>query len=513
MKTSKLSAVSGDETNGPAERVLKANPVTASEHNSHNHHASAARKSCLRDYLENFAILILAVLVLRQLVAEAFKIPTGSMAPTLMGIHKEVLCSNCGWPFRVGRGRLGPGAKAECPNCLDKCEAGGREADVTLRRPAWLWHKGQDSAGKAITDASAANRAERWGSRIFVNKFIYLLRRPRRWEVIVFAYPYPDENEKPRNYIKRLVGLPGETIVLENGDVYVDGKIARKPPAVQRRLWQHVLDTRFAPLHEVEKIWNLGDGGHLWWLDPKSGSLRLDASEQMGSVMASFARDITDSYAYNGSGKDYNHVGDVRVEARLTMLAVKPGAKVVLRIEEDDHDFRLLVPLAAGKTILLDGDEQVAESDALAFPPGQEALLCLENYDDRVEASFQGRRIIRYEYEGDPRSEHTGKRVAFGASGAEVMFHRVKIERDIYYRIHADRPDAKPITYVLDSESYFVLGDNSPASKDSRGWGYEDHDTNTYVRTPEVPAANILGQAFAIFWPVQDLGPLSWGAE
>ncbi|MDP6439242.1 MAG: signal peptidase I, partial [Candidatus Brocadiia bacterium] len=444
------------------------------------------------------------------LVVEAFKIPTGSMAPTLMGIHKEVLCSNCGWTFRVGRGR---GGEAKCPNCLDEHKVGGREADVVLKRPAWLWHEGRDSAGKEIAGADAANRAERWGSRIFVNKFIYLMRRPKRWEVIVFAYPHPGENEKPRNYIKRLVGLPGETIVLENGDVYVNGKIAPKPPAVQRRLWQHVLDTRFAPLHEVEKTWNLGDGGHLWWPGPKSGSLRLEGAEEAGPVMASFARDITDSCAYNGGDKVRHQVGDVRVEARLTVLAARPGAKVVLRIEEDDHDFRLLAPLAGGKAILMDGEEQVAESDALVLPSGKEALLCLENYDDRVVASFQGRQMIVYEYGGNSRPEHAGKRVAFGASGAEVMFHRVKIERDIYYRVHAKRLDAKPITYVLDSESYFVLGDNSPTSRDSREWGHEDRDNGTYVRTPEVPAANILGQAVAIFWPVQDIGPLSWGTE
>ncbi|MBU0753941.1 MAG: signal peptidase I, partial [Planctomycetes bacterium] len=44
--------------------------------------------------------------------------------------------------------------------------------------------------------------------RILVNKFVYLIRDPERWEIVVFKYPL----NQSENYIKRLVGLPGETI-------------------------------------------------------------------------------------------------------------------------------------------------------------------------------------------------------------------------------------------------------------------------------------------------------------
>ena len=46
------------------------------------------------------------------------------------------------------------------------------------------------------------------GDRILVAKFPYEFANPKRWDVIVFKYP----DDATMNYIKRLVGLPGETI-------------------------------------------------------------------------------------------------------------------------------------------------------------------------------------------------------------------------------------------------------------------------------------------------------------
>ena len=61
------------------------------------------------------------------------------------------------------------------------------------------------------------------GDRILVMMFPYDLpflpgsRPPERWDVVVFRYP-----EEPEvSYIKRLVGLPGETIRISHGDIYV----------------------------------------------------------------------------------------------------------------------------------------------------------------------------------------------------------------------------------------------------------------------------------------------------
>ncbi|AGB40605.1 signal peptidase I [Halobacteroides halobius DSM 5150] len=58
------------------------------------------------------------------------------------------------------------------------------------------------------------------GDRILVNKLIYRFRDPKRGEVIVFKYPVNPN----RKFIKRVIGLPGDTIKIVDGRVYVNGK-------------------------------------------------------------------------------------------------------------------------------------------------------------------------------------------------------------------------------------------------------------------------------------------------
>jgi signal peptidase I len=63
------------------------------------------------------------------------------------------------------------------------------------------------------------------GDRIFVNRFAYKLSVPKRGDVAVFIYPM---NEK-RDFVKRIIGLPGETVEIENGHILINGKPANNP--------------------------------------------------------------------------------------------------------------------------------------------------------------------------------------------------------------------------------------------------------------------------------------------
>ena len=55
---------------------------------------------------------------------------------------------------------------------------------------------------------------------VFINKLSYLIMSPGRGDVIVFQ---PNGNENSHYYIKRVIGLPGETVQIRNGSVYIDG--------------------------------------------------------------------------------------------------------------------------------------------------------------------------------------------------------------------------------------------------------------------------------------------------
>ncbi|MDR3038093.1 MAG: signal peptidase I [Candidatus Adiutrix sp.] len=70
------------------------------------------------------------------------------------------------------------------------------------------------------------------GDRVLVEKFAYGVRnplnnrvwvetgRPERWDVVVFIYP----EDQDKDFVKRVVGLPGETLALVNGEVFINGR-------------------------------------------------------------------------------------------------------------------------------------------------------------------------------------------------------------------------------------------------------------------------------------------------
>ena len=61
--------------------------------------------------------------------------------------------------------------------------------------------------------------------RIFINKFVYRFEPIERGDVVVFWYPL----DRSKSFIKRVIGLPGETVEIRQGAVYVDGKLIPEP--------------------------------------------------------------------------------------------------------------------------------------------------------------------------------------------------------------------------------------------------------------------------------------------
>ncbi|MFH1639743.1 MAG: signal peptidase I [Chloroflexota bacterium] len=61
--------------------------------------------------------------------------------------------------------------------------------------------------------------------RLIVNKIVYYFHHPERGDIIVFQPP----NKQQPDYIKRLIGLPGDTLEIRNGVVYINGEVLNEP--------------------------------------------------------------------------------------------------------------------------------------------------------------------------------------------------------------------------------------------------------------------------------------------
>jgi signal peptidase I len=88
--------------------------------------------------------------------------------------------------------------------------------------------------------------------RIFINKFVYRFEPIQRGDVVVFWYPL----DRSKSFIKRVVGLPGETVEIRQGAVYVDGKIVPEPYVP--RQYEDLSD--FGPVRvDKDKYFVMGD--------------------------------------------------------------------------------------------------------------------------------------------------------------------------------------------------------------------------------------------------------------
>lgn len=128
---------------------------------------------------------------------QAFKLAANSMAPTLLGEHIVAKCPDCGQPAYASPHERGELASRSRPG-LAICEKELKAVRVSAFSP-----------GEFPSD------------RLFVNKFL----TPRRWDLVVFREPANPEV----TFVKRLVGLPGETIVIKDGAAWADGKRLNLP--------------------------------------------------------------------------------------------------------------------------------------------------------------------------------------------------------------------------------------------------------------------------------------------
>lgn len=503
----------------------------------------------IKETFESIIIAFILAFVFRAYVVEAFVIPTGSMAPTLLGAHLNAECEQCGYQFKINFNTEAPErwqSGATCPMC---------RYNITL--------------GSAMAPPRVLP-----GDRILVHKYIYTVSEPRRWDVVVFKAPH----QPNINFIKRLVGLPNETVQLLDGNVYTQNegetlwRIARKgdSPKVQRAVWQPIYYSQYIPRDHGElkgpgerspqNRWSVPwviESGQ-WDIEGRR-SYRYQGGED-GQIAFDFnragSRTWEGLYPYNQhDNPTFNDsIEDIRLAVSLQPESSDSSIRLITQTRLEGEPQSVTARVDVDGTITLSAYDPVntvelelmtVKTDPLK--PGVATPIELWAVDQELSVWIDGRRELRYLYASELTPSQLFQRppplslpkIRIRMTGGPATLYRVKLDRDIYYASRIQNrfqqrdarggmirdaqgrvmPNTLRAMRIHDDE-FFCIGDNNPLSDDGRFWGPDPNDPHAQwvryryfgksrddaSRDGIVPSDLMMGRAFFVYFPA----PHTW---
>ena len=411
--------------------------------------------------LQSLIVAFALAMAVRSFVTEGFFIPTGSMAPTLMGSHVRIDSGFTGYEYPVDsqvyemvRAQMGPNwqqaltAAKQVREAEKQLLATGGEAmramtteelnreiakrfnmapelirQVRSLRASWPMYDpmlsnrplDQTGLGELLHDAAA-------GDRVLVLKYLYSFQEPKRWDVVVFKNPTNPTGDDS-SYIKRLVGLPEEQLLFLDGDVFTAPlgadrskfTVQRKPEYIQRAVWQAVSNSDYVP---VEPAMLVASAGFAWPGPPWNATgftfgakrneraWRSDTASPSTLSWRTDVLSITDFVTYNipriGMIEPAVSVSDVRVCAAI--VADDP-AKLATEFALETRGRVMRFSLRDGKALL-------AVDTAREGP------------DDAVTTLFETSVALEVPDQGEPFEVefwHVDQRMTIFVNGDEVM--------------------------------------------------------------------------------------------
>ncbi|MCC7146372.1 MAG: signal peptidase I [Phycisphaeraceae bacterium] len=508
---------------------------------SHLAYDSEPLDQSIKETLQSIVLAFVLAFLFRSFVVEAFIIPTGSMAPTLLGRHLSVTDPTTGYGFSVNPTSEGASTLSE----FDRL--GAPMSAHVLELPK----------GSFISP----------GDRILVLKYLYAFQEPQRWDVVVFKNP-TNPNE---NYIKRLVGLPGESIWIVDGNIYVrrpdqpSWQVARKldrrhGERIQRAVWQPIYYSQFVSLPWASQEtpatadqmqsppfvvpWIISQGqwklDEFHQLDASHGYHLLSPQGQLHFDFDTGVSPLAGLYSYNQTtrGPQLDQpVEDIRLAATIVphQTGLSFDLQTTSRLDNaDSRQDRLIARFQAdGSVLLLAVDPQQDATRVLAGPiqvgpfmPEVPHRVELWYVDQQASIWIDGQPVVRWSFSlpiddivrrPPPPSR---PQVAIHIRGCPTSLYEVTLDRDLFYTSESSDHNVRPQgTLVKDedlrlgepielqADQFFCLGDNSPLSQDGRFWS----DPNAWVQqryfdqdaTPNgiVPRRLLMGRAFFVYWP------------
>jgi len=361
------------------------------------------------------------------------------------------------------------------------------------------------NGGEALTDRVLV----RYGNTDDLRRFDLVVLRPR------------GSSESSAPVVKRVVGLPGETIQVVDGDLLIDGRRldrdARRPEPVVV-FDDRSLDVEDFFLFKADGPWRReGPRGDEWFLDAAA------IPRRRSDGMMLYSPDLNDDFMdpLGGRVAGLRQVNDAILECEFALVdhAPSPGDGATLRFllveegdtfevdlapdprrtEEEGADAYVVNLLHRNVRSLLEADprdrERLFASQRVAIEVGKWYRLHFANVDNRLTVELPELGVVlRHSYEsnepfpGEPSAgdRSRGHRVGLGGDGGRARFRSIRVLRDLFYTAVGEHGVGEPLS--LGPDQVFVLGDCSADSEDSRHFG-------------PVGLSELVGRPVAIVWP------------
>lgn len=352
------------------------------------------------------------------------------MGPTISGNFSANQCSNCDHTFRFDRLNVPKSNRIVCPNC-------GRT---------------QSASTESFQDTVHLEEIAEWPVA--------------RWSVIAFG------NVNTESFsIKRVLGLPNESIEFRNGNVFANGKIVRKSLQTQKEIAipvftatnDQIVRDRFR-VNGTDSKWKI-EGRKLKYESATEEKNEIDwitYQHQLCYMNAGIFKPpiLDDFYGYNQNlARRTNPVSellitfDIRFDDKTKFsISLRDG----FQRHQLDFDFGLRKCRLAGRVIDVPAK----------FVSNETIKVTLSTIDDRLWLLFNGETLFEKRLNYRKRNaSHQEDLFKLGARKGKLSIQNIAIKRDIYY--YSDYRDQ---LWKLDSNQYFVVGDNVPVSRDSRHW-------------------------------------------
>lgn len=203
--------------------------------------------SWLRENIEIIVVAIAVAMAFRTFFVQPFKIPTSSMSPSLYGIH-YVSKSKPDWSDRfplnvikwavLGEWYIDVRAKTSGMARFIEKKPGSWTIDINgISHPIFDLAQHVSPGDRVFKGQLLASGLRIAGDHILVNKISWHFLKPKRGEIMVFKTNGIDnpQIEKKAHYVKRLVGLPYETLSIDEPFLKINGQnISSKPASIAR---------------------------------------------------------------------------------------------------------------------------------------------------------------------------------------------------------------------------------------------------------------------------------------